>query len=139
MTTVYIVEGNCGSYDDYRNWVVAVFTEEEKAEKWAEGCRNWAANTLKWLKKRKKCWYDVTTLAVDKRFGLVDLRPSYVTDEMDRMRDEAVADIIRSFNPFDDQMSFDGYEAVEYQVYQGGELNPTCNHPVVPSEPKEKP
>lgn len=144
MSTVYIVEGNCGSYDDYRDWVVAVFTEEKKAEEWAEGCRNWAANTLKWLeiKARREhgtamtVWYNVTEKAREKRFGTKwreDLTP-----ERQKLWDECLPEIIRTFNPFDEEMSFDCGE-VEYQVYQGGQLNPTCSYPVVPAEPKEKP
>lgn len=144
MTTVYIVEGNCGAYDDYRDWVVAVFTDEAKAEEWAEGCRNWASNTLKWLERKARqkhkpadsVWYDVTSRALCKRFGG---RNRWDLDEDgQRQWDTQLFDIVLSFNPFDEEMSFDCGE-VEYQVYQGGQLDPTCSYPVVPAEPKEKP
>ena len=144
MTTVYIVEGNCGSYEDYRTWVVAIFTDEKKAEEWAEGCRNWAANTLKWLeiKARKKhrpagsVWDDVTGRALFKRFGSKNRWELDGAEQ--RQWDIQMSDIIRSFNPFDEEMMFDDLE-VEYQVYQGGKLDPTCNYPVIPAEPKDRP
>jgi len=46
MNKIYLVEGSSGEYEDYRNWIVKGFYDEEKANKFSDLCMQFA-NSLK--------------------------------------------------------------------------------------------
>lgn len=41
MTTVYVVMGNCGVADEYRNWFVCAYPSEERAAEHVRRARAW--------------------------------------------------------------------------------------------------
>jgi hypothetical protein len=41
MATIYLVQGNCGEYSDYREWVVCAYRTEAKAKKHAVLAKQW--------------------------------------------------------------------------------------------------
>jgi hypothetical protein len=39
-TDVYVLVGNAGDYEDRSSWVVAVFDEQDRADHWANRCKD---------------------------------------------------------------------------------------------------
>lgn len=43
---IYLVVGNTGEYEDFREWAVAAFTSKQRAETWKRNCEKFAPSSL---------------------------------------------------------------------------------------------
>jgi hypothetical protein len=46
MSEIYLVQGNCGEYSDYREWVVCAYRDERKAKKHALLAKQWRQENI---------------------------------------------------------------------------------------------
>lgn len=46
--TIYLVQGNCGEYSDYREWVVCAYRSEAMAREHATKAKEWKQQHVSW-------------------------------------------------------------------------------------------